>query len=81
MLNYQRITYQNILWMEEILHQLVDVYVLIHRASTILLVVQDFATIRSVATYHNLYQEYCTECPLPTNDSPYWEKDGTAILH
>ena len=34
-------------WMEEILHQLIIVYPMIYRVSTILLVVQDFAAIHS----------------------------------
>ena len=37
-----------ILWMEEILHQLV-VYPIIYRMSTICLVAQDFATIHSMS--------------------------------
>jgi len=45
--------YYNILWMEEILHQLVDglsMFISIYRASTILLVVQDFLTIHSMSS-------------------------------
>ena len=44
-----------ILWMEEILHQLIDgKHPIIHRVSTILLVVQDFATIYSIIHIQSL---------------------------
>ena len=46
-----------ILWMEEILHQLV-VYPIIYRMSTICLVAQDFATI------HSMSMIFCHDLPL-----------------
>ena len=84
--------YYNILWMEEILHQLVDglsMFISIYGASTILLVVQDFLTIHCIITHirnieyvlqvtgNRMEQEYEIGVISCTNQ-PVW--DGTGVF-
>ena len=78
--------------MEEILHQLVDGcrwFISIYRASTILLVVQDFVTIHCIITHirnieyvlqvtgNRMEQEY-EICVLSCTNQPVW--DGTWVF-